>query len=242
MSKAYPPEFRRQALDLVASGRTVVEVAELLGVAQSCLYGWKTKDLVDRGLKPGTTAAQSAELAAAEARIRDLEEEVKILRKAAAAVEEVVPPIERYRIIADLTADGVRVGRACHALGVSTSGYYESRGRAPSARAIRHVWLTDLIGAIHAASHGTYGRLRVHAELVHGSGVTVGHNTVQLLMRRAGLAGLPTHRRGKRSAPAPGLVTDLVKRQFRRDGPNSYGSPTSPNTRPAKASCTAASC
>jgi len=32
-----------------------------------------------------------AELAAAQVRIRDLEEEVKILRKAAAAVEQVVP-------------------------------------------------------------------------------------------------------------------------------------------------------
>jgi putative transposase len=86
--------------------------------------------------------------------------------------------------------------------------------------AIRHVWLTDLIGAIHAASNGTYGRLRVHAELVHGNGVTVGHNTVQLLMSRAGLSGLPTHRRrGKRSSQAL-TVTDLVKRQFRRDGPN----------------------
>jgi putative transposase len=57
------------------------------------------------------------------------------------------------------------------------------------------MWLTDLIGAIHAASNRTYGRLRVHAELVHGNGVTVGHNTVQLLMSRARLAGLPTHRR-----------------------------------------------
>ena len=87
-------------------------------------------------------------------------------------------------------------------------------------RAIRHVWLTDLIGALHTASHGTYGRLRVHAELVHGNSVTIGHNTVHLLMRRAGLSGLPTRRRGKRVPPAPRTVTDLVKRQFRRDGPN----------------------
>jgi transposase-like protein len=37
MPKPYSPEFRRRALDLVASGRAVVEVAELLGIAQSCL-------------------------------------------------------------------------------------------------------------------------------------------------------------------------------------------------------------
>ncbi|GAA0955065.1 hypothetical protein GCM10009550_39300 [Actinocorallia libanotica] len=38
-------------------------------------------------------------------------------------------------------------------------------------------------------------------------------------MRRAGLAGLPLRRRAKRVPPAT-TVTDLVKRDFRRDGPN----------------------
>jgi len=38
-------------------------------------------------------------------------------------------------------------------------------------------------------------------------------------MRRAGLAGLPLRRRAKRVPPAV-TVTDLVKRNFRRDGPN----------------------
>jgi transposase-like protein len=72
MPKPYPPEFRRRALDLVASGRTVVEVAELLGIAESCLYRWKSRELVDRGLKPGTTTEASRELVTAQARIRDL--------------------------------------------------------------------------------------------------------------------------------------------------------------------------
>ncbi len=42
------------------------------------------------------------------------------------------------------------------------------RSRAPSARAIRHVWLTDQILQVHAASHGTYGTRRVHVELTFG--------------------------------------------------------------------------
>jgi putative transposase len=49
---------------------------------------------------------------------------VKILRKAAAAVEAVVRPKDRYRLVAELHAEGVRTGRACHALGVSRPGYY----------------------------------------------------------------------------------------------------------------------
>jgi putative transposase len=219
MPRPYPPEFRRHALDLIESGRTVRDVAASLGIAESCLHRWRHRDLVDRGVKPGVTAQEGAELAAARQRIRDLEEEVKILRKAAAAVEAVVPPKDRYRLVAELRADGVRIGRACHALGVSRSGYYAWAARAPSPRAIRHAWLTDLIGTAHHASRGTYGAPRIHAELVLGHGITVGRNTISLLMRRAGLAGLPAHSHGKRTKRLI-TVTDLVRRDFRRDGPN----------------------
>jgi transposase-like protein len=69
----------------------VAEVARLLGIAELCLYRWKRQDLIDRGLKPGTGRAESAELAAARRRIRGLEEENKILRKATATAEQVVP-------------------------------------------------------------------------------------------------------------------------------------------------------
>jgi hypothetical protein len=60
-------------------------------------------------MKPGTAQAESAELAAARKKIRDLEEENKILRKAAAAVEQVVHPKERFRLVAELNGDGVRL-------------------------------------------------------------------------------------------------------------------------------------
>lgn len=180
MPRPYPAEFRERALELVRSGRTVVETAELLGIAQSCLYRWKQLDLVDRGLKPDSARVESRTLAVAKARIRDLEEEVKILRKAAEAVEQVVPPKERFRLVDELHADGVRVRRACQALGVSTSGYYEWRGRAPSARSIRHAFLTDLISQIHDASYGTYGQLRVRAELQRGHAATASSSAAAL--------------------------------------------------------------
>ena len=220
MPKPYPSEFRRRALDLVESGRTVRDVAAMLGIAESCLYRWKTLDQIERGLSQPTAAAiESKALEAARARIADLECEVKILRKAAAAVEQVVPPKVRFALVEELAADGVPVDRACRALGASRAGYYEARGRPPSVRAIRHAYLADLIATVHSASRETYGARRVRAELVHGHGVTVGTNTVAMLMRRHGLVGLPRHRRGKRS-PAIATGTDLVKRDFGRDAPN----------------------
>jgi putative transposase len=79
--------------------------------------------------------------------------------------------------------------------------------------------LSDRISAVHEGPHGTYGALRVQAELVHGQGVVVGHNTVALLMRRAGISGLPLRRKAKKVGAAI-TVTDLVRREFRREGPN----------------------
>jgi hypothetical protein len=54
---------------------------------------------------------------------------------------------------------------ACRLLEVTRSGYYAAASRPPSARSIRHAWLTDLITQIHAASRSTYGVPLVHAEL-----------------------------------------------------------------------------
>jgi transposase-like protein len=93
VSKPYPPELRRRALDLLESGRSVRDVAASLGIAESCLHRWKQRDLIDRGLRsPSLETIESAALAEARARIAELETEVKILRKAAAAVEQVVLP------------------------------------------------------------------------------------------------------------------------------------------------------
>lgn len=83
-----------------------------------------------------------------------------------------------------IASEGRSIQLACRVLGVSESGYYDWRGRAPSPRAIRQAWLVDLIREIHVESFQVYGAPRVHAELTLGRGITVGHNTVALLMRR----------------------------------------------------------
>jgi transposase InsO family protein len=114
--------------------------------------------------------------------------------------------------------EGLPVEVACRVLDVSCSGFYAWRERPPSARAVRHAWLTDLIREVHLASYGTYGAKRVYAELKLGRGVEVGHNAVSMLMSRAGIAG----RNGAPKWRGSGEPTaeDLVDRQFRRSRPN----------------------
>jgi putative transposase len=118
-----------------------------------------------------------------------------------------------------MAAEHIPVEVACRVLDVSTSGDYAWRSRSPSQRSIRHAWLTDLIVQVHQDSRGTYGALRVHAELRRGRGIMVGHNAIALLMRRAGLAGA-TGRPKWRHAKPDQIATDLVDRQFSRSGPN----------------------
>ena len=54
MPRPYAPEFRRRALDLLQTDRSVRDVAASLGIAESCLHHWKSRDLVDRSLKSPT--------------------------------------------------------------------------------------------------------------------------------------------------------------------------------------------
>jgi putative transposase len=118
-----------------------------------------------------------------------------------------------------MAAEGSSIELACRVLKVSASGYYAQRGRPPSARAVRHAYLTEVIRGVHLDSRGTYGARRVHAELILGHGLVIGRCVVELLMSRAGIAGLSGRPRYRR---VPHLATagDLVDRQFRREQPD----------------------
>lgn len=104
----------------------------------------------------------------------------------------------------------------CQHLKVSTSGYYDWQGRAPSKRATANVALLAHIEAVHAMSDATYGMPRIRAELVD-LGVLASRKRIASVMRHAHIRGVSRRRgyvvtttRDKRQRPAP----DLVKRQF----------------------------
>ena len=118
-----------------------------------------------------------------------------------------------------MVAEQHSIKHACRVLDLSESTFFAARSRQPSNRSIRHAWLTDHIIDIHAASRGTYGARRVHAELTIGRGVSVGHGAVELLMARAGLKGLPGNRR-RRKPHDTATSSDLVDRRFARTQPD----------------------
>lgn len=92
MPRRYPAEFRRKVLDLVEAGKPVVEIAAELDVSDQTIYNWRNQDLIDRGLRPGITTVESVELTAARNRIRELETEVAVLRRANELLKDQTDP------------------------------------------------------------------------------------------------------------------------------------------------------
>ena len=112
------------------------------------------------------------------------------------------------------------IASMCRLLGVSSSGYYAWMKRRPSRRAERDAALIGEIRAAHAASRGTYGAPRIHAELT-AKGMRVGRKRVARLMSQTGLAGVSrrkfvvtTVKSDSRQAP------DLVERDFTESMPD----------------------
>ena len=89
--KPYPKEFRDDVVNVARSrepGQSIKQIAADFGIAESCLRNWMQRADVEDGLKPGTTAADNAELREAKKRIRLLEQENEVLRRAAAYLSQ----------------------------------------------------------------------------------------------------------------------------------------------------------
>ena len=82
----YPPEFRAEAVRLVrTSGRLIREVASDLGISEQALRNWVRQGDLDDGLRSdGLTSSEQEELRQLRRRVRVLEQEREILKKAAA--------------------------------------------------------------------------------------------------------------------------------------------------------------
>jgi hypothetical protein len=91
-----------------------------------------------------------------------------------------------YPFIGAEQAGKHNVKRACELLKVSRSAYY-ARGKR-STRAGVDEQLTKKIIEVHAASNGTYGAPRIHAELAD-AGLRHARKRVARRMRAAGIRG-----------------------------------------------------
>ena len=84
MPKGYPQEFREDVVRIARLGElTYAQIDRDFGISETCVSNWVRKADIEDGKRPGTTAAEAAELREARKRIRILEQENEILRRAA---------------------------------------------------------------------------------------------------------------------------------------------------------------
>ena len=89
MPQAFPLEFRR---DVVAVARRkeapMSQIAKDFGISESCLQNWLTQADRDDGIRPGATTDEQADHRELRKRLRLLEQENEVLRRAAAYLSQ----------------------------------------------------------------------------------------------------------------------------------------------------------
>ncbi|MFC8872748.1 IS3 family transposase [Streptomyces sp. NPDC057148] len=222
--KNYPPQFKADAVALYQSRpeATIRQVAADLGINPETPRNWVRAAGASRprGRRAETPAEPPTPLETENAelrkKVRELEEEREILRKAAKYFGRGDVLVNRFQFVADHQRRyGVK--RLCTILGIARSSFYYWR-RTAAVRATRQAAdakLAARIRTVHQASDGTYGVPRITAEL-RENGEVVNHKRVARIMQTIGLAGLRLRRRHRTtvSDPAAAKVPDLIGRDF----------------------------
>ncbi|WP_439670756.1 IS3 family transposase [Cupriavidus necator] len=235
-SVKFSPEVRERVVRMVFEHRgehesqwaAVVSIAAKIGSTPQTLLNWVRQHERDSGQRAGTTTAEAQ-------RIKDLEREVRELRKANEILKLASaffgpggarPPIQVLRDFIDEYRGTLGVEPICRVLQIAPSGYrrYAASKRDPallSARAKRDAALVPHIERVWQANMQVYGADKVWRQLQREE-VPVARCTVERLMRRHGLRGVV---RGKvvrtTVSDAKALCPlDLVNRQFSAQRPN----------------------
>lgn len=89
MPAAHPREFREDVIAVARRGQApLAQVAKDFGISESCLRNWLRQANVEDGHRPGVTKAENEELREARRKIRLLEQENEVLRRAAAYLSQ----------------------------------------------------------------------------------------------------------------------------------------------------------
>jgi transposase len=81
----YPEEFRHEAVELVRLGRSIPDVAESLGMSAPSLRNWVRQEQLDRRERDdGLTSVEREELRELRRKVKRLEQEREILKRATA--------------------------------------------------------------------------------------------------------------------------------------------------------------
>ncbi|MGQ7750347.1 IS3 family transposase [Streptomyces sp. WC2508] len=221
MPKPYPQEFRDDVVRVARNrgpGVTVEQVAADFGVHAMTLWKWMRRADIDDGTKPGTTSQESAELREARRRIKLLEQENEVLRRAAAYLSQANLPKRIYPLVKELAGDGVLVTVACRVLKLARQPYYR--------------WLDDPVTPAELAeAHRSHALFSAHrddpefgyrflADEARDAGAVMADRTAWRICRENQWWSVFGKKRGRTKKAGPPVHDDLVNRAFTATGPN----------------------
>ncbi|MCT1617967.1 MULTISPECIES: IS3 family transposase [Janibacter] len=233
MAKPYPKEFRNDVVAVARKGQAPLsQIAKDFGISEGSLANWMKQADVEDGRRPGLTDDERKQLREANKRIRLLEQENEVLRRAAAYLSQANLPKIVFPLVREMAATGapirVPVAVACRVLGLSTQGYYKWLKDPVCQRDWDDAHLIDVLYDLHA-DDATLGYRFLTDELDLEHGITVGENRVHRLCRIAGITASHHKKRSKAGSTGPAPHDDLlavvdehgvVRHKFVADEPN----------------------
>jgi transposase len=88
MPRHYPAELRRRTCERMLEGEAIKDLVVELGIGESTLQRWKRQALIDAGCRPGILSYEQDPLAQARQRIKELEDELELVKAASRLFEE----------------------------------------------------------------------------------------------------------------------------------------------------------
>ncbi|WP_096443030.1 IS3 family transposase [Mycobacterium shigaense] len=222
MARPYPREFRDDVVRVAGNrddGVTLEQIAADFGVHPITLSKWLRQADVDDGSKPGRATTDSVELREARRRIKLLEQENEVLRRAAAYLSQSDLPKRLYPLVKELAANGIPVAVTCRVLKLARQPYYR--------------WLADPVtDAEYVAAHRANALFDAHhddpefgyrflVEEARDAGQPMAERTAWRICADNGWwSAFGKRRRGKNGKVGLPVHDDLVGRDFTAEAPN----------------------
>ncbi|WP_245822480.1 IS3 family transposase [Brachybacterium avium] len=222
MPAPYPQEFREDVVRVARSredGVTIAQIAKDFGVHEMTLHKWIRQADIDDGNRPGKTREDSTELRDARKRIRLLEQENEVLRRAAAYLSQANLPKRFYPLVSELAADGIPVAVSLRVLKLSRQPYYRWRQQQVTNAELIEAYRANALLDAHL-DDPEYG-YRLLVDEAAEAGEEMCERTAWRICRDNQWWSVFGKKRGKNGKrPGPPVHDDLVKRDFSADDVN----------------------
>ncbi|QXT62463.1 IS3 family transposase [Tessaracoccus palaemonis] len=220
MPKPHPREFRDDVVAVARKGEApIAQLAKDFGISESCLRNWLHAADVADGVRPGVTETEGKELRDAKRRIRLLEQENEVLRRAAAYLSQEPVGKMMYPLVRELAGDGIPVTVACRVLKLARQPYYRWLACPVTARDLDQAYLANALFDAHR-DDPEFG-YRLLADEARETGLAGCDRTVWRICTDMGWWSVFGKKRGENGKkPAPPAHDDQVKRDFTATGPN----------------------